>query len=150
MKIIFAGRFLWFFLASLVFYILLAINLVFNEPGYTMSSVYGILYFPAVLLIFYPTAFGIQNDADTRILEILGSAGNDIYTGLAVSRCFLRAWLLRTGSVSHPVHVGSINVSGGFSGMYGVHGFHCCEKWKRNGGHYGYCRNFVVNSERCA
>jgi len=71
MKIIFAGRFLWFFLASLVFYILLAINLVFNEPGYTMSSVYGILYFPAVLLIFYPTAFGIQNDADTRILEIL-------------------------------------------------------------------------------
>ncbi|GET24609.1 hypothetical protein [Prolixibacter sp. NT017] len=71
MKIIFAGRFLWFFLASLVFYILLAINLVFNEPGYTMSSVYGILYFPAVLLIFYPTAFGIQNDADARILEIL-------------------------------------------------------------------------------
>jgi hypothetical protein len=71
MKIIFAGRFLWFFLASLAFYILLAINLVFNEPGYTMSSVYGILYFPAVLLIFYPTAFGIQNDADARILEIL-------------------------------------------------------------------------------
>lgn len=71
LKIIFAGRFLWFVLAALVFFILLSINLVFNEPGFNSSSVYNILFFPGILLIFYPTVFGIQNDADSRILEIL-------------------------------------------------------------------------------
>lgn len=71
LKIIFAGRFLWFVLAALVFFILLSINLVFNEPGFNSSSVYGLLFFPGILLVFYPTVFGIQNDADSRILEIL-------------------------------------------------------------------------------
>ena len=71
LKIIFAGRFIWFVLAALLFFILLSINLVFNFPGYDSSSVYGILLFPGLLLAFYPTVFGIQSDADTRILEIL-------------------------------------------------------------------------------
>ncbi len=71
LKIIFAGRFFWFVLASLVFYILLSIQLVFNQPGFNSSNVYGILFFPGILLVFYPTVFGIQNDADSRILEIL-------------------------------------------------------------------------------
>ena len=71
LKIIFAGRFFWFVLASLVFFILLSINLVFNEPGFNSSRIYGILFFPGILLVFYPTVFGIQNDADSRILEIL-------------------------------------------------------------------------------
>lgn len=71
LKIIFAGRFIWFVIAALLFFVLLSINLVFNEPGYDSSSVYGILFFPGILLVFYPTVFGIQNDADSRILEIL-------------------------------------------------------------------------------
>lgn len=71
LKIIFAGRFFWFVLASLVFYILLSVQLVFNVPGYNSSNVYGILFVPGILLAFYPTVFGIQNDADSRILEIL-------------------------------------------------------------------------------
>ncbi|MCX6238127.1 MAG: hypothetical protein NTY07_11335, partial [Bacteroidia bacterium] len=71
LKIIFAGRFIWFVIASLSFFILLSINLVFNVPSYDSSSVYSILFFPGILLVFYPTVFGIQSDADTRILEIL-------------------------------------------------------------------------------
>jgi hypothetical protein len=71
LKIIFAGRFFWFVLASLVFYILLSIQLVFNKPGFNAADIYGILFFPGILLVFYPTVFGIQNDADSRILEIL-------------------------------------------------------------------------------
>jgi len=71
LKIIFAGRFFWFVLASLVFYILLSLQLVFNVPGFNSSNVYGILLLPGILLVFYPTVFGIQNDADSRILEIL-------------------------------------------------------------------------------
>ncbi len=43
------------------------------------EMVYGHLFFPALLLIFYPAAFGIQNDADTRILEILFGIPNYMY-----------------------------------------------------------------------
>jgi len=71
LKIIFAGRFIWFVLASLVFFILLSLQLVFNQPGFNSSSVYNVLIVPGILLVFYPTVFGIQNDADSRILEIL-------------------------------------------------------------------------------
>jgi len=71
LKIIFAGRFIWFVLASLVFFLLLSLQLVFNQPGFNSSSVYNVLVVPGILLVFYPTVFGIQNDADSRILEIL-------------------------------------------------------------------------------
>ena len=71
LKIIFAGRFIWFVLAALLIFILLSINAVFNIPSYNSATVYGMLLFPGLLLVFYPTVFGIQSDADTRILEIL-------------------------------------------------------------------------------
>ena len=71
LKIIFAGRFIWFVIAALLFFILLSINLVFNVPSFDSSTVYSILVVPGILLVFYPTVFGIQSDADTRILEIL-------------------------------------------------------------------------------
>jgi hypothetical protein len=71
LKIIFAGRFIWFVIAALVFFILLSIRLVFQAEGYDSSSVFSILIIPGILLVFYPTVFGIQSDADTRILEIL-------------------------------------------------------------------------------
>jgi len=85
LKIIFAGRFIWFVLASLAFFILLSISLVFNEPGFNSSAVYRILFFPGILLVFYPTVFGIQSDADSRILEILFGIPNYRY----------KVWLVR-------------------------------------------------------
>jgi hypothetical protein len=85
LKIIFAGRFIWFVIAALLFFLLLSISMVFNNPGYDSSNVYGILIFPGVLLVFYPTVFGIQSDADTRILEILFGIPNYRY----------KVWLVR-------------------------------------------------------
>jgi len=85
LKIIFAGRFFWFVAASLVFYILLSVQLVFNTPSFNSSNIYGILFFPGILLVFYPTVFGIQNDADSRILEILFGIPDYRY----------KVWLLR-------------------------------------------------------
>ena len=79
LKIIFAGRFIWFVLAALLFFLLLSISMVYNNPGYNSSSVYGILIFPGILLVFYPTVFGIQSDADSRILEILFGIPNYRY-----------------------------------------------------------------------
>lgn len=79
LKIIFAGRFIWFVLAGLAFFLLLSVNLVLNKPGFDSSSVYEILFFPGILLVFYPTVFGIQSDADSRILEILFGIPNYRY-----------------------------------------------------------------------
>ncbi|PTN07663.1 hypothetical protein [Mangrovibacterium marinum] len=70
-RIIFAGRFIWFLLAALAFYIFIAIMGVINGATPDEEFVYGILLFPAILLIFYPMTFGIQNDVDAGILEIL-------------------------------------------------------------------------------
>jgi hypothetical protein len=94
LKIIFAGRFIWFVIAALLFFILLSVSLVFNSPGYDSSSVYGILFFPGILLVFYPTVFGIQSDADTRILEILFGIPDYRYKVWLVRLCmiFLLTW----------------------------------------------------------
>jgi len=72
LKIIFANKFVYFLLAAFLFFLAAGAISFFssdNNPG--VHDVYDILLFPGILLIFYPTAFGIQNDADSRMLEIL-------------------------------------------------------------------------------
>ncbi len=69
--IIFGGRFIWFLLAAFAFYVFIAVTAVWNGEIPDEEFVYGALLFPAILLIFYPMTFGIQNDVDAGILEIL-------------------------------------------------------------------------------
>jgi hypothetical protein len=68
---VFAGRFIWFLLAAFAFYVFIAITSVWNGEVPDEEFVYSTLLFPAILLIFYPMTFGIQNDVDAGILEIL-------------------------------------------------------------------------------
>lgn len=44
---------------------------LFSGNMVTTGTVFNLLLYPGLLLIFYPTVFGIQNDEDNRILEIL-------------------------------------------------------------------------------
>ncbi len=71
MRIIFGNRFIWFFLASLGFYIFIAVMAVLENGNLNEEFVYNTLLFPGILLVFYPMSFGIQNDSDAGILEIL-------------------------------------------------------------------------------
>jgi len=71
MKIIFGGKFIYFILAALIFFLVFGTIMAFEESEIDLAEVYGILAFPAILLVFYPSAFGIQNDADQRTLEII-------------------------------------------------------------------------------
>jgi hypothetical protein len=71
MRIIFGGKFIYFILAALIFFLLFGTIMAFENNVVNLADVYGILAFPAILLVFYPTAFGIQNDADQRTLEII-------------------------------------------------------------------------------
>ncbi|SDC67346.1 hypothetical protein [Williamwhitmania taraxaci] len=71
LQIVFSGKFIWFLAAALAFYLFVTIMMVFNEPNVRLESIYSSLVLPGLLLMFYPTVFGIQHDADTRILEML-------------------------------------------------------------------------------
>jgi len=70
-KIIFAGKFIWFLLASLAFFLTVTIITLFSDASLSTDTVFNLILYPGLLLIFYPTVFGIQNDEDSRILEIL-------------------------------------------------------------------------------
>ncbi|MCF8381766.1 MAG: hypothetical protein K9H49_19490 [Bacteroidales bacterium] len=71
MRIVFGGKFVYFILASFAFFLLIGTISAFDDNYMGIQDVYGLLIFPAILLVFYPSAFGIQNDADQRTLEII-------------------------------------------------------------------------------
>lgn len=85
LKIIFANRFIWFLIAALAFFLFFAVQVVLNNETLGEDVVYGLLIFPGVLLIFYPSVFGIQNDDDSRMLEMLFGIPNYRY----------KVWLVR-------------------------------------------------------
>jgi len=71
LKIVFGNKFVYFLGASLIFYLLITSISLFAADSVSVEGVYFQLMFPAFLLIFFPTTYGIQNDEDARILEIL-------------------------------------------------------------------------------
>lgn len=71
LKIIFAGKFIWFLLAAFAFFGYFMFQSVWSRSEINEGLIYTLLMFPCVLLVFYPAVFGIQNDEDNRILEIL-------------------------------------------------------------------------------
>jgi len=85
LKIIFANKFIFFLLAALGFFCLFVILNLNSNRALEDGIAFRWLLFPGLLLIFYPTVFGIQNDEDNRIIEILFAIPNYRYT----------VWLLR-------------------------------------------------------
>lgn len=79
LKIIFAGKFFWFLLAAFGFFAFFMFQQAWNRAEINEGSIYGLLLFPCLLLIFYPVVFGIQNDEDNRILEIIFGIPNYRY-----------------------------------------------------------------------
>jgi len=85
LKIVFANKFLYFLLAAFAFFVLVTVIDLFSGSGQSIEDVFYLLLFPGILLIFYPTAFGIQNDEDARMLEIIFGIPNYRY----------KVWLVR-------------------------------------------------------
>lgn len=71
LRIIFANKFIWFLAGSVVFYLGVSVIYVISEDVSRMSDLYGVFIFSGILLVFYPSVFGIQNDQDARTIEIL-------------------------------------------------------------------------------
>jgi len=79
LKIIFAGKFIWFLLAAFSFFAFFMFQAAYNRTEINEGTIYNLLLFPCLLLIFYPVVFGIQNDEDNRILEIIFGIPNYRY-----------------------------------------------------------------------
>ena len=85
LRIIFANRFIWFLISAFAFFAFFTIQSVLQGNTIVDGTIYNLLIFPGILLIFYPSAFGIQNDDDSRMLEILFGIPNYRY----------KVWLVR-------------------------------------------------------
>lgn len=86
LKIIFANKFIYFLLAAIAIFLLVTIlTLVNSDSNPTEGAAYTLLFITGILLIAYPTIFGIQNDVDTRMIEILFGIPNYRY----------KVWLVR-------------------------------------------------------
>ena len=79
LKIIFAGKFIWFLLAAFSFFAFFMYQTAYRRSEINEGTIYTLLMFPCLLLIFYPVIFGIQNDEDNRILEIIFGIPNYRY-----------------------------------------------------------------------
>ena len=86
MKIIFANRFIIFFIVSVAIFLIFAVSFVL-DPDETsgINDVYYILLFIGIILVFYPTVFGIQTEVDARTIELLFGIPNYRY----------KVWLVR-------------------------------------------------------
>jgi len=71
MRIIFGGKFIYFILAAFIFFLIFGTIMALDASEMHMEDIYGLLAFPAILLVFFPSVFGIQSDADQRTLEII-------------------------------------------------------------------------------
>jgi len=85
LKIIFGNRFVYFLGASVIFYLIITGIAIFSSDSLEVGNLYNQLIFPGILLMFFPTTFGLQNDEDARILEILFGIPNYRY----------KVWLVR-------------------------------------------------------
>jgi hypothetical protein len=85
LRIIFANKFIWFLFGSVVFYLGLSVIYSFSNDISRMEDLYGIFLFSGILLVFYPSVFGVQNDQDARTIEIIFGIPNYRY----------KVWLIR-------------------------------------------------------
>jgi len=85
LRIIFANKFIWFLAGSVIFYIGLSVLYVVKNDVSKMNDLYFVYLFSGVLLVFYPSVFGVQNDQDARTIEILFGIPNYRY----------KVWLVR-------------------------------------------------------
>lgn len=84
-KIIFGNKFIYFVLSAIAFYIISVVITLFSNEEITPGIGYNIMLIPSMLIIFYPACFGVQNDSDSKIIEIIFGIPNYRY----------KVWLVR-------------------------------------------------------
>jgi hypothetical protein len=98
-QVIFGSKFIYFLGGGLLFFLLITGISLFSSTIPDVSGLYYQLLFPALLLVFFPTVYGVQNDEDARILEILFSIPNYRFKIwlLRMVMIFLMVWVVLVG-----------------------------------------------------
>lgn len=89
MKIIFGNMFVYFLLGAIGIFLLITGIYIFDAENVGEADMYNILIVPGILILFYPSVFGIQNDSDSRTLEII----------FAIPDYRFKVWLVRLAMV---------------------------------------------------
>src|SRR3990170_2872245 len=84
-KVIFGNKFVYFVVAAFFFFAFIIMIAILDDPEFNEAVIYGFLVFPGLLLIFYPMAYGILNDDDSKMLETIFGIPNYRY----------KVWLVR-------------------------------------------------------
>ncbi|MGM0532527.1 MAG: hypothetical protein ACQER7_14365, partial [Bacteroidota bacterium] len=85
LKIIFGDKFPFFLLGAFaIFVFIVTLNLFDNDP-FSAQSVYSLLMFEGIIIVFFPTVYALQTDIDKRTIEILFGIPNYRY----------KVWLVR-------------------------------------------------------
>jgi len=84
-KVIFGNKFVYFVVAAFLFFAFIIMLNILDDADFDEALIYGFLVFPGLLLIFYPMAYGIQNDDDSKMLETIFGIPNYRY----------KVWLVR-------------------------------------------------------
>lgn len=71
LKIVFSNRFLYFVLAAIGFLALVIGVQISSGTEVTAGTLFNFLLLPGILLVFYSSTFGIQNDTDQQMLEVI-------------------------------------------------------------------------------
>ncbi len=78
-KIIFANKFIYFLISAIAYFLIVSSVSLFQNDVFDKGVLFSILLIPGLLIIFYPSCFGIQNDQDSKIIEILFGIPNYRY-----------------------------------------------------------------------
>ena len=84
-QILFSNKLIYFLLIALGAYILMLSKIIFSDNDVTIATTYPMLVVPAVVFVFYPSCFAIQNDQDNKIIELIFGIANYRY----------KVWLFR-------------------------------------------------------
>ncbi len=86
LKILFANKFIHFMLSGLLIFIIISAIIMFDaDANPSEATVYYALLLPGLLIIFYPVTFGIHNDMEWGMSELLSGIPNYRY----------KVWLVR-------------------------------------------------------
>jgi len=85
LKIIFGDKFPYFLLGAFAIFLFIVLINLFGDEPFSGESVYSLLVFEGIIIVFFPTIYSIQNDADKRTIEILFGIPNYRY----------KVWLVR-------------------------------------------------------
>ncbi|MBN2813034.1 MAG: hypothetical protein JXQ80_03095 [Bacteroidales bacterium] len=93
LKIIFSGKFVYFLISALLFFMVVVTIMVLQDNASVIDDIYDLLLLPGILVMFYPVLYNIQNDKDARMLEIIFGVPNYRYK-VYILRFFLSVLLL--------------------------------------------------------